>query len=349
MTAPNDTAAAPPSGCSYEREGDTAIVTLKPALSDVKWDQIETLGSAIETRLANDKPKKVLFDISPLTYMGSAMVALVVRWWKTVEKAGGKSVVVCNDDNVLEVLRLASLDKHWTIKGSREEAFTELGARSFSGGGAAAAPADDAAGGGDGPLLPLTIGGVALPVGIVGAVLYLINEQPKLGLGLALGGGLTAVAAGVLGAILCGGTRRAASIAIAVFGALITGLAVYRLDDLRGVPDPVEIEEPAEPVVADPAMPAAGNAVDPVDPATGDPVLPADPTHDADGGAEPTGRGGATTLPDGPAAAGGGMTSPDGAGGGTTSPDGAGGGATSPGGPGGGGAVREIGRGTAGG
>ena len=305
MTAPQDTApaAAPPAGCSYEREGDTAIVTLKPALSDVKWDQIETLGSAIETRLANDKPKKVLFDISPLTYMGSAMVALVVRWWKTVEKAGGKSVVVCNDDNVLEVLRLASLDKHWTIKESRAAAFAELGARSFSGGETADDRPAAADGGGGGPLFPLVIGGVALPVGIAGAVMYLIGESAKLGLGLALGGGLTAVAAGVLAAILCTGSRRAAGIAVALFGALVAGLAIFRLDGLREVPPPVDGEaelevdvsdidgggadEPAESAVEDAGRPTPPPAVDlPPDSATpgGDPGVEADESTSGTGG-----------------------------------------------------------------
>ena len=243
-------ASAPPSGCSYEREGDAAFVTLKPALSDVKWDEIESIGNSIESRLKGDQPKKVIFDISPLSYMGSAMVALVVRWWKAVGKYGGKSVVVCEDENVLEVLRLAALDKHWTIVADRETAASTLG---IAAGGTASTYRPRMTGEpplassntvqGSGPMLPLIVGGVALPVGIIGAVLFLIQAgDPKLTLGLALLGGLTALIAGVLAAVVCTGTRRTAGIVIAVFGLLIAALAGYRLAPTDAVETEVEAE-----------------------------------------------------------------------------------------------------------
>ena len=283
--------APPPSGCSYERDGEAAFVTLKPALSDVKWDEIETIGTNIESRLEADKPAKVVFDISPLSYMGSAMVALVVRWWKTVGKYGGKSVVVCKDDNVLEVLRLAALDKHWTIVDDRAVAHKHLGIR----GGPAvtseetrpvATTTGDSTVSGTGPMLPLIVGGVALPVGIVGAVLYLIRvADPKLTLGLALAGGLTALIAGVLGAVMCTGTRRTASIVVAVFGGLIAGLAGFRLAEANAEPVPArrdvderDVDSPdpdddlgaAAERVGDSVREAAGDAADAVDDATSD-------------------------------------------------------------------------------
>ena len=254
-------ATAPPSGCSYERDGDVAYVTLKPALSDVKWDEIESIGNAIETRLEQDKPRKVVFDISPLSYMGSAMVALVVRWWKAVGKHGGKSVVVCNDENVLEVLRLAALDKHWTIVETREDAARKLDIR---GGPVTASPSAAPAGGGavegSGPMLPLIVGGAALPVGIIGAVLYLIGVgEPKLTLGMALAGGLTALVAGVMAAIVCTGTRRTAGIAVAVFGALIAAFGGYKLGDAAGPTVEAGESEAVEEAVEEAADEAAGD------------------------------------------------------------------------------------------
>lgn len=118
---------ASPPGADFIGNPTTACVTLHPSLSDIKWDQIELIGATIEKQLTEVASKNVVFDISGLTYMGSAMVALVVRWWKVVDKYGGKSVVALHDPNVFEVIKLASLDEHWTILPTRESAYKKLG------------------------------------------------------------------------------------------------------------------------------------------------------------------------------------------------------------------------------
>jgi hypothetical protein len=59
--------------------------------------------------------------------MGSALVALVVRVWKAVQAVGGRVVVVCGDGMPQEVLKLAGLDKVWTITATYEEGLKQLG------------------------------------------------------------------------------------------------------------------------------------------------------------------------------------------------------------------------------
>ncbi|MFO1093609.1 MAG: hypothetical protein U0992_09890 [Planctomycetaceae bacterium] len=72
--------------------------------------------------------------MSRLEYMGSALVALVVRVWKAVQNGGGKVVVVCGGGMPQEVLRLAGLDKVWTIVTTYEDGLRKLGISGPSGG-----------------------------------------------------------------------------------------------------------------------------------------------------------------------------------------------------------------------
>ena len=80
-----------------------------------------------------------------MNYMGSAIVALIVRVWKVVQAKGGKMVVLCPNPAVLEVIQLAGLDKVWTIASEPEAASKKLGLRTnHSGGGLSVTPSREA-------------------------------------------------------------------------------------------------------------------------------------------------------------------------------------------------------------
>lgn len=105
------------------------ILTLRQELNDVQWAQIEQVGTEVLDDLQDRRSPSCLIDLSPMHYMGSAMVALIVRIWKAVNDRGGRVVVVVADDMVLKVINLAGLDKVWTIASTREDGLRKLGAR----------------------------------------------------------------------------------------------------------------------------------------------------------------------------------------------------------------------------
>ncbi len=113
----------------FETADGCLIITLLPELNDKQWADIEKVGTEIVDRLSNAQSPRFIVDLTPLSYMGSAMVALIVRLYKTVNGRNGQMVVVNQHELVFEVLKLAGLTKLWTIVDSREKAFAALGVK----------------------------------------------------------------------------------------------------------------------------------------------------------------------------------------------------------------------------
>lgn len=130
----------------FEQGNGYSVITLTPQLNDAQWSDIEKVGSDLLEQLKNQKSNAFIVDLSSLNYMGSAMVALIVRLWKSVKDEKGRMVVVNREKLVYEVLELAGLHKIWTIVETREEAIRKLGFRpatSSSGGGANMVSSDE--------------------------------------------------------------------------------------------------------------------------------------------------------------------------------------------------------------
>jgi anti-anti-sigma factor len=123
----------------FESVNGCLTVTLLPELNDKQWADIERVGTEIVARIGATPSPRVIVDLTPLSYMGSAMVALIVRLYKEVNTRSGKMVVVNQHELVHEVLKLAGLTKLWTIVDNRQAAYSSLGikmsAASGSGGG----------------------------------------------------------------------------------------------------------------------------------------------------------------------------------------------------------------------
>ncbi len=192
-----------------DQHGTYSAVTLLPAMNNAQWSDIEQAGTDIMGRLNGTKSPAVLVDLTPLNYMGSSMVAMIVRCWKNVQSNNGKIVVVCNNEVVREVISLAGLTKVWPIVENREDGLKELGVSSTEGGSY------------------LTIAGiVAVVVGVIGAVLMLVgNVDLNVARGLLFGGAGVGFLLGLVTLVKSAESGRfwglgivLASTAIAVFG-----------------------------------------------------------------------------------------------------------------------------------
>jgi len=123
---------APDAPFRFTQEENVSILVLKQELNNVQWGEIDSIGTQVLNSLAERAHPNVIVDLSQLNYMGSAMVALIVRVWKATMARKGKLAVVCPHEGVREVLKLASLDKHWAITDTQAEARTAVGAGKVS-------------------------------------------------------------------------------------------------------------------------------------------------------------------------------------------------------------------------
>lgn len=116
----------------FEKADGYAVVSLEPELNNAQWSEIEKIGTDLLNQLSSVKSRAMIVDLSSLNYMGSAMVALIVRLWKSVKEDDGRMAVVNRDPNVFEVLKLAGLHKVWTIVDTKEQGIKALGKRAPS-------------------------------------------------------------------------------------------------------------------------------------------------------------------------------------------------------------------------
>ncbi|MFG0335199.1 MAG: STAS domain-containing protein, partial [Maioricimonas sp. JB049] len=176
-----------------DASGSHVILTLKQELNDVQWAQIEQVGTEVLQDLQERRSPSCLIDLSPMHYMGSAMVALIVRIWKAVNDQGGRVVVVVGDDMVLKVISLAGLDKVWTITRNRDDGLRQLGARvTRSSSGETTLSARPSA-----VLVAISIIGMLVAGGGL-AVLYGNYATEPIGQGLLFGGAIVGLLTGLV-------------------------------------------------------------------------------------------------------------------------------------------------------
>lgn len=110
-----------------------AAITLRPNLTDADWSEIKQAGDEILSQIHTHQPRRVLVDLTPLDYMGSSLVALLVRCWKEARPQIQQFVVVSDSEVVREVLNLSGLAKMWEVVETREQALDALGVAERSG------------------------------------------------------------------------------------------------------------------------------------------------------------------------------------------------------------------------
>jgi anti-anti-sigma factor len=195
-----------------------AIVTLQPEISQARWADVEKVGGELLASLeSNNGTKAWLIDLSPLDYMGSAQVALLVRLWKAVQNRGGRVVVVCAEGVPEEVLRLAGLNKVWTIVRTRPQGLKQLGVLE---------------GGGTEPKTPVVaVLGLLFSLAAVVGLLLLwrgASVPRSVLLTLLYGGAAAAVLLGLISAVGRGRTSRALGVAAALAGVVLTVVGYLR-------------------------------------------------------------------------------------------------------------------------
>lgn len=162
----------------FEHRDTHAVLVLYPLINEGQWGNVSEVGTEIVGRLESSKSPSLIVDLSPLDYMGSAQVALLVRVWKSLKQNEGKMVVQCPGEMVREVLTIAGLKSLWSIVETRDAALGELGLQ-----GAGTTEKGRSASG----LATGAVGLIAMGIG-VGLVLAGTRPELKLWGGLACGG-----------------------------------------------------------------------------------------------------------------------------------------------------------------
>ncbi len=104
-----------------------SVVAFPAELSRADMSDIRDAGVKVQEHLSQKKCAACVVDLSALDYIGSSMVALIVKIWKLVKAQGGRVVVVAPRPNIRDVLRIAGLTKVWTITDTFEAAVHSLG------------------------------------------------------------------------------------------------------------------------------------------------------------------------------------------------------------------------------
>jgi anti-anti-sigma factor len=107
---------------TLEKTRGYVVLCLLPKLNEVQWGDVQQVGNEIIPDLDALRSPALLVDLSALDYMGSSMVALLVRLWKAVQKKNGRMVVQSEQKMVTEVLNIAGLNSLWDVVPTRDEA-----------------------------------------------------------------------------------------------------------------------------------------------------------------------------------------------------------------------------------
>ena len=199
-------------------------VRIEPALTEAEWEQIERAGDDILAKIdasskGGQKSIALLVDLSALEYMGSSMVAMIVRCWKSLNPKKDRFVVVVGNDVVKQVLELSGLSQMWTIVESRDAGLKSLGVSPKQ-------AAREEAGKSDAGW-PTGLALVSLLAAIAGIGLWFAQPQQRpLATGLIYGGAAAGV---VLGLTIMFGARSRRK--VLGFGVVLlsVGASVFRL------------------------------------------------------------------------------------------------------------------------
>lgn len=194
---------------------------LQTGLNEIPWSEIEVVGAQILQALQPVKNPLVLVDLSPLDYMGSASLALVVRVYKAVTERQGRMIVANQHPLVGELIQKAGLDKVWELVGTRDEGLKRLGIPLTESIQQAGGVSNIFAATG----LLIAIGGLVLCVGVP-------SVAPLVGVVMQLAGGFEALALSLFSLVRVPHGSRAVSAALLVGGVLCLLSGIVFLKDL---------------------------------------------------------------------------------------------------------------------
>lgn len=190
-----------------------SVITFEACLAECKWGDIERVGSELKNLLTSASQPFCLLDLSKLEFMGSSIVALLVRVWKTVKEQQGGMVVVNPNSMTKEVLEIAGLAKVWTICNSRPEAEQAI---------AKVIPVDSTMTGVLAAIIGWTIAGATIAVFLLRRN-QAISLEPDVAQAIGSGGGALALLLNLLATFKGQSVWRA----FGVFGVVIAGVLIW--------------------------------------------------------------------------------------------------------------------------
>lgn len=83
---------------------------------------IDRLHEQVLAAIAKTPAARWVIDLAAMSYMGSALLGLMVNIRQEVRQGGGKLVLCGMSDKLQQVFRTCSLERLFVIRGAREDA-----------------------------------------------------------------------------------------------------------------------------------------------------------------------------------------------------------------------------------
>lgn len=95
-------------------------LTLPQALDSAEFDE---LNEAILSTISERKSDRWVIDLGHVSYMGSAMLGLMVNLRQQIKSAGGKLVLCSMPPSLMQIFRTCCMERLFVIARTRDEAF----------------------------------------------------------------------------------------------------------------------------------------------------------------------------------------------------------------------------------
>lgn len=116
----------PDSAFTIEPHGEVTLIRVAPALESLDPGHVEAASTLVLDPLRLLTSPLVIFDLSGLSFVGSAFLAVMIRCWKLVSSRGGTMVLSGIAPSVRELLGMTALDRVWPIYATSSEAIEAL-------------------------------------------------------------------------------------------------------------------------------------------------------------------------------------------------------------------------------
>lgn len=95
-------------------------LTLPQMLDSAEFDE---LNEAILSTISERKSERWVIDLGQVSYMGSAMLGLMVNLRQQIKSAGGKLVLCSMPPSLMQIFRTCCMERLFVIAKTRDEAF----------------------------------------------------------------------------------------------------------------------------------------------------------------------------------------------------------------------------------
>lgn len=104
------------------REQDVTVVELDKTYDALDTEAMQQFKQLLLGQVATVDPPRVVIDMNRTEYIGSRFIELLFRTWKQLRDRDGQMALCSLSPFCTEVMKIARLDKVWTMHPSRAEA-----------------------------------------------------------------------------------------------------------------------------------------------------------------------------------------------------------------------------------